>query len=501
MDQITKKTNIRDTTNLATRVFLSILIITALAGTSVLAQEGGRMFYAMENGDVRSFNMLNGDPDVTIPASAFFGTPPSTATGRNIAYDPTTDLLWYSASDGNVHSVVVSTQAAGPTISDIGYVPLGAMRTIAIDRSARRLYISASSGNVEVYELITNTKMYTIPFSVFGPSEPNPGDRRRLCADGYSYLWYAAADGAFKEFNPIEHNPRLTGREISLVHQVGPPPVDGQHRAFVAVLWGNNDHHLYYASSNGTVQTADLNTLTNADITIPFAWFLNLTNPGELRSLAIDPTWTPSGSYPGMPTGITASDGLYPDYVLVSWNPVPNADDYVVARRVFGTSTWNMTGFPTVGPPFYDSYFVVPGVIYEYSVSARNQWGWGFYSIDTDTGYAGGLAPPSGVAASQGTFLDRVRLTWSAVPGAAGYLVARSPDGGGIPTTEWVTGTMWDDMGALPAGSFWEYWVYACTDPSTCSSDSGSVWGWIGEFIFIDGFESGDPLDWSSVQY
>jgi len=500
MNPSTKTNDIRSTINLRTRVFLAALIITILSGTSVLAQTTGLMFYAMENGDVQSFNMLTGDPEITIPAAAFFGSPPSPATGRNIAYDPVTDLMWYSADDNHVHSLVVNTLAAGPIISDIGDAFYGPIRTIAIDRYVRRLYISNSNGNVEVYELYTNTRMYTIPLSAFGLSEPNPGNRRRLCADGEADLWYAAADGTFKEFNPIQHNPRFTGREIPVSEQIDPSS-PGQDRAFVAVLWDNEDHHLHYASSDGTVRTADLDTLTNVNITFPMSWFATATNPGELRSLAIDPSWTPSGSYPAMPTGITATDGLYPLDVIVSWNLVPNADDYIVYRRVYGTSTWNQTGFPTVAPPFDDAYFIVPGEIYEYSVKARNQWGWSEFSTDTDTGYAGGLAPPNGVAASQGTFLDRVRVTWNAVPGATGYLVARAPDGGGLPTTLWVTGTMWDDMGALPAGSFWEYWVYACTDPSSCSSDSGSVWGWIGTFIFIDGFESGDLSRWSSVQY
>ncbi len=500
MNPSTKTNNVSETSNLATRVFLAILIVTALAATPVLAQETGLMFYAMENGDVRSFNILTGDPGVTVPASAFFGSPPSPATGRNIAYDPPTDLLWYSASDNHVHSVVVSTLAAGPIISDIGDAFYGAIRTIAVDRYVRRLYISNSNGNVEVYELYTNTRMYTIPVSAFGLSEPNPGNRRRLCADGEADLWYAAADGTFKEFNPVQHNPRFTGREIPVGEQID-PSFPGQDRAFVAVLWDNGNHHLHYASSDGTVRTADLDTLTNVTITFPISWFATATNPGELRSLAIDPTWTPSGSYPAMPTGITASDGLYPDYVLVSWNPVPNADYYIVSRRTHPAGTWTFWSHALYAPIFYDYSWIVPGEIYEYAVSAVNQWGWGFVSTDTDTGYAGGLTPPNGVTASQGTFLDRVRVTWDAVSGATGYLVARAPDDGGLPTTEWVSGTMWDDMGALPAGSFWEYWVYACTDPSTCSGDSGSVWGWIGTFIFIDGFESGDPSQWSSVQY
>ncbi len=111
------------------------------------------------------------------------------------------------------------------------------------------------------------------------------------------------------------------------------------------------------------------------------------------------------------------------------------------------------------------------------------------------------MTPPTGLTASEGTFDDRVRVSWDAVSGATGYLLGISPYDVGPPYTVWVQGTTYDDMNALPADSLWEYWVYACTDPSTCSGDSGSVWGWNGIFIFIDGIESGDPSQWSSVQY
>jgi len=500
MDSSRNATKIRRTTNLATRVFFAILTITILVGTAEEADADGLMFYAHENGDVRSFDMDDGTPDISIPAGAFFGSPPSPATGRNIAYDPVEDLLWYSADDNHVHSIEVGTLIAGPTISDINDAFYGAIRTIAIDRSARRLYISNSNGNVEVYELITNTRMYTIPLSAFGLSEPNPGNRRRLAADGNSMLWYAADDGTFKEFDTFQYNPRFTGREIPVSEQID-PAFPGQQRCFVAVRWPSGDHHLYYASSDDTVRTANLDTLTNVTISFPVSWFMTLSNPGELRSLAIDPTWTPSGSPPSMPTGIEASDGVYPDGVLVSWNPVVNADDYLLYRRVYGTSTWGLIHLPVLNPPVYDMSFIVAGEIYEYAVTARNQWGWGDLSTDTDTGYAGGITPPTGLTASQGTFNDRVRLTWNAVAGATGYRITGMPNGGGLPTIMWVTGTSWDDFGALPVGSLWEYWVEACTSPGSCSSSTTSVWGWIGDPIFADGFETGDMLEWSNVQY
>ncbi len=105
------------------------------------------------------------------------------------------------------------------------------------------------------------------------------------------------------------------------------------------------------------------------------------------------------------------------------------------------------------------------------------------------------------MAASQGAFPDRVRLTWDAVAGATGYQITGMPYGGGSATIMWVAGTTWDDFDALPVGSLWEYWVEACTSPGSCSSSASSVWGWMETPIFVDGFETGDLLEWSSFYY
>ena len=102
------------------------------------------------------------------------------------------------------------------------------------------------------------------------------------------------------------------------------------------------------------------------------------------------------------------------------------------------------------------------------------------------------LSAPTGLTDTEGTLLDRVRLVWDPVPGASGYLLGVSPYDWGTHYTLWVDGTTYDDMNALPAGSLWEYWVYACTDPSSSSGSSPSVCGWIADFIFVDGFKSGD---------
>ncbi len=368
MDSTRNETKIRSTAKFGTRVCFFVMMIAVLMGTADQAQATGLLFYALEDGQVHGFDIVTGTDSISIPAAAFFGSPPNPATGRNIAYDPATDLMWYSASDNHVHSVVVSTLAAGPTISDINDAIYGPIRTIAIDNNARRLYISNSNGNVEVYELITNTRMYTIPLAAFGLSEPNPGNRRRLAADGYGYLWFAAADGTFKEFDTFQYNPHFTGREIPVSEQIEPVN-PGQQRCFVAVRWPAGEHYLYYASSDGTVRTANIDTLTNVAASIPASWFLTWSNPGALRSLAIDPTWTAPGIPPAMPTGITATDGEFLDRVRVSWNTVTGADFYRLYRRNYGYSTFNAIS-PWSQTPHDDMVYIVPGEIYEYAVSA-----------------------------------------------------------------------------------------------------------------------------------
>jgi hypothetical protein len=138
---------------------------------------------------------------------------------------------------------------------------------------------------------------------------------------------------------------------------------------------------------------------------------------------------------------------------------------------------------------------------YEYAVVACNVWGCSAMS-SSDTGFVNGHLPtPTGVVASHGTFDDRVRVSWNPVAGASGYLVGRMPVDGGLPSTVWVTGTVLDDVHALPEGSVWEYWVSACFDPSSCSGNSASAYGWMRAAMFADGFESGSTSGWSQTRY
>lgn len=96
-------------------------------------------------------------------------------------------------------------------------------------------------------------------------------------------------------------------------------------------------------------------------------------------------------------------------------------------------------------------------------------------AVDGNAGASGGIAlhlnlvpaapaAPSGVAASDGTFSDKVQVTWTAVSGATAYDVWRNTSNASGTATKInaadVTGASYDDTTAV-AGTTYYYWVKA----------------------------------------
>lgn len=127
---------------------------------------------------------------------------------------------------------------------------------------------------------------------------------------------------------------------------------------------------------------------------------------------------------PGVPTGLTASDGTSPLHVALSWNDVATEDGYLVWRSL--TSATNgaaILATNAANVTTYNDTSANPGQIYWYWVSATNLSGSSALSASND-GYRA-LSAPSPVVASDGTSTNHVEVTWTGVIGASGYSVWR----------------------------------------------------------------------------
>ena len=182
-----------------------------------------------------------------------------------------------------------------------------------------------------------------------------------------------------------------------------------------------------------------------------------------------------SGPLP--PTGVSASDGAHSDKVAVTWNASSGATAYEVWRHTSNSSgSASKIADPT--GTSYDDTAAVAGTTYYYWVKAKNAGGTSGFS-SSDSGYRQIAAPaaPTGVSASDGTYSDKVAVTWNASSGATAYEVWRhtSNSSGSASKIADPTGTSYDDTAAV-AGTTYYYWVKAKNAGGTSgfsSSDSG----------------------------
>jgi thermolysin len=135
-----------------------------------------------------------------------------------------------------------------------------------------------------------------------------------------------------------------------------------------------------------------------------------------------------AGSPPAAPSGLTATDGSYADTVMVYWNSVATATGYKIWRSVDNHSQ-NASCLGTINALVYLDTSVIYGNMYYYWVQAINDSGESALS-SADSGYCGvissELAAPANVTASDGTFTEKILVTWNAVNNATQYEVWRN---------------------------------------------------------------------------
>ena len=181
-------------------------------------------------------------------------------------------------------------------------------------------------------------------------------------------------------------------------------------------------------------------------------------------------------------TTVTASKGTDTGCVHVSWSAVAGAKGYEVLRKTayatYGTDATVISGQLPADQLKFNDYTAVSGQSYFYSVSALSQEGDWSDPIVFDQGYRK-LTAPTGVSASQGTYINKVRISWKAPKGAiVSYSIYRST---GLLTPKPVcighsTTTTYDDLTAVAKQTY--YYSVSADGVAGSSNKSKAVIGY-----------------------
>jgi len=201
-------------------------------------------------------------------------------------------------------------------------------------------------------------------------------------------------------------------------------------------------------------------------------WAVRVANGTEELSDPVSFYVRTTYAKPTQPSEPNATDGTFATKVAITWQAVAGATTYEVLRCASMPLSTCIPIANTAALSADDSSGGF-GTIYYYRVKACNSIGCSEPSA-ADSGYRGlsaNLQPPSTVTASDGAYPTGVLVTWSAVTGAARYVLWRATSLTGIKTaldTE-ITHTTYADAPVTPGRTYY-YWVTACFYTGACSA-------------------------------
>jgi len=270
----------------------------------------------------------------------------------------------------------------------------------------------------------------------------------------------------------------------------GVSATDGTYTDKVRITWNSVTGASYYRVYRNTSASSSGATLLSGDLTGTSFDDLSMT-PGQTYYY-----WVKAGHSGGWsdfgyfeyghaallaPTSVSATDGTYTDRVRISWNSVNGASFYHVYRATSSGGSKASIGSWDTSTTFNDTS-ATPGLTYYYFVKAAVS-----YYGDNASGYSAydtgirALAAPTSVSATDGTYPDKVQVSWSSVSGASYYRVSRATSSGGSKSSisSWQTSTTFDDTSATP-GTTYYYFVEAATSSSGANASEYSSYnaGW-----------------------
>jgi fibronectin type 3 domain-containing protein len=203
---------------------------------------------------------------------------------------------------------------------------------------------------------------------------------------------------------------------------------------------------------------------------------------------------------PNPPLGVSATDDLS-DKIQVSWHVVSYATKYTVYRsKQDDSATATDISGEITGLSYDDTSAQITNTYY-YWVKAGNDYGFSDFSA-SDAGFRklpGFPDAPQNVQATDGTYKDKVDITWSAVSNTDAYIVFRNTEdnsAGAADISGEITETTYSDTDAEP-GIIYYYWVRAKNSGGLGPFSAGDQGYLELPGIVYDGFDytAGEVLD------
>ena len=266
---------------------------------------------------------------------------------------------------------------------------------------------------------------------------------------------------------------------------------DGSFTDKVRISWSGTEGHYFrvfrHTSNSNTTAiplgSAWINQLLYDDSTaIPGTTYYYWVK-SSLNALGNDPSSFSAGDSGyrakegvSVPTGVMATDGLFTSKVVVTWQGSENLF-YRVFRSTTNTSA-SATALGTWKKSFtYEDNSAVAGTNYFYWVRSSVSSGGSNPSAfsEPDQGYRAKVivAVPENVQASDGTFTDKVQISWTGSPGNYFRVFRNTVNNSSTATAlgTWKVDTVYADASAI-AGTSYYYWVKASAS-NTGSNPSG----------------------------
>ncbi len=298
-----------------------------------------------------------------------------------------------------------------------------------------------------------------------------------------------------ERFGDVRDNPlswKVIGPEtMTAVFDASPPgppgnvsASDGTYGDRVRVTWnsplGATGYEVWRHTSNNSASASKLADDdaspyddTTATPGVTYWYWVKAKNTAGTSGFSAGDSGVSAVTPPDPPTGVSASDGTYTDRVRVTWTAGNRATTHEIWRHTSNNAASASKLAEDDASP-YDDTTATPGVTYWYWVKARNTAGTSGFSIG-DSGYrAVPPDPPTGVSASDGTYTDRVRVTWTAGNRATTHEVWRHTSNNSASASKLADddASPYDDTTATPGVTYW-YWVKAKNTAGTSGFSAG----------------------------